>query len=265
MYIHNFNPVLLDFGAIKIHYYGLIFAGLLIATYFIGKWYFTLKEKDARDLDTLFFLCVIGTIIGARLGHVFFYNWRYFMQYPLEIFAVWNGGLSSHGAVIGLAIALFFSFYLLKKSFLFLSDAVSFCGSLAVFMIRIANFINGEIVGRVTDVPWAVVFPCNDLVRGQCGPEPRHPSQLYEALVGILLFIMLFFIIKKGKYRDGLITGLFLTIYFSVRFFLEFFKEYDGDLLLSPLTNGQVLSIPAIFLGIVILAIVLYTAVDKKR
>ncbi len=259
MLVHSFNPVFLEIGPLKIHYYGLIFALLFLASYFLGKWLFRVKRIDLKYLDTSFLLVVLGTIIGARLGHVFFYNLRYFSHHPIEILFVWNGGLASHGAVIGLSAAIYAISRVAKKPFFLISDIVSLCGSLAVFLVRIANFINGEIVGRVADVPWGVVFPCNDLVRGQCGPEPRHPSQLYESLVGLLLFLfLLLFIRKKPHYKDGLLTGIFLLLYFLLRFFLEFFKEYDGDVLFPPLTNGHVLSVPFILIGVWVLIVTQY-------
>lgn len=271
-YIHSFNPIFLDFGIIKIYYYGIIFAILFVLSYFLGRWFFQKKKLPLERLDTCFLLTVLGVVIGARLGHVIFYNVRYFSAHPLEIFYVWQGGLASHGAVIGLFFSILGIVWYLKNSgfvsslkeklFWIIGDIVALCGSLAVFLIRLANFINGEIVGRVTTVPWGIIFPCNGNVRGQCGDEPRHPSQLYEATVGLLLFILLFYIVQKKKYKDGMILGLFLTIYFSLRFILEFFKEYDGDLILAPLTNGHVLSLPFIIVGIVILIRLMR---DQKR
>lgn len=265
MLVHSINPVFLEIGAVKIHYYGLIFAILFIASYFLGRWMFQKKGIDLKYLDTSFLLVVVGTIVGARLGHVFFYNWRYFSQHPLEILFIWNGGLASHGAAIGLTAAIYAIWRITRKPFFVISDIVCLCGSLAVFLVRIANFINGEIVGRVTDVPWGVVFPCNGLVRGQCGVEPRHPSQLYEAFVGLAVFLVLLLIIKaKPAYKSGLLTGIFLTVYFSVRFILEFFKEYDGDVFFFPLTNGHILSIPFILIGISILVMTQYRKPSQR-
>ncbi len=256
MYVHNFDPVFLDLGVVKIHYYGIIFALLFVFSYLLGGWFFEKKGLRSDKIDQIFMYCVLAVVIGARLGHVFFYNWEYFSAHPLEILFVWQGGLASHGALIGLIIAVF----LLKKksgiAVLRLGDLIALCGSLAVFMIRIANFINGEIVGRVTSVRWGVIFPCNDVVRGQCGDLPRHPSQLYESLVGLGLFIFFVFLLRRKKvYPDGFIAGLFLTLYFSIRFFLEFLKEYDGDVILAPWTNGQILSVPAALLGMTLLLI----------
>ncbi len=259
MYIHDLNPFIFNEWGLKIRFYGLFLACCFLLSYFLAKWYLKLYEKSEKYLDLMFMACFLGVVIGARLGYVFFYGWPYFQNHLINIFYIWQGGLASHGAIIGLALAVL---WLAKKTgyrVFFVSDLVCLASTLGVIFVRLGNFINGEVVGRVTSVPWAVVFPCNSYIGENCGSLGRHPSQLYEALLGLGLFIFFFFLIRKFKNNlpTGLITGLFLLLYLGGRFYLEFYKEYTGTVLLSPLTNGQLLSIPFIILGIGILIKVL--------
>lgn len=251
MLTHNIDPVFLEIGALKIHYYGLLYAILFLCSYFIARWFLKKHNHSPDHADNLLLIAVIAVIVGARLGHVFFYNWEYFSQNLMEIFFIWKGGLASHGAVIGLFIAAFVMKKITKVKFWELADLIVLCSSLAVIFIRIGNFINGEIVGRVTDVNWGVVFPCNGLVKGLCGDVVRHPVQLYESFTGVIMAAVLYFLVKKyPNLKSGVLTGVFLIGYFGMRIVVEFFKEFDGDtILFAPLTNGQVLSIPLILGG----------------
>lgn len=258
MFVHNINPVLIEVFGWPIHYYGLMYATLFGCSYFLGRWYLKKHKYNPDYADTLLLVAVIAVIVGARLGHVFFYSWPYYSQHPLEILYIWEGGLASHGATIALVFGAWIMMRLTKIKFWVLSDLVVLGASLGVIFVRIGNFINGEIVGRVTDVSWGVVFPCNGLVRGQCGPELRHPVQLYESVTGLVLFAIMMLILTKSKARrPGLLSAIFLIGYFGTRFVLEYFKEYDGTILIPPFTNGQVLSVPAVLLGIYILYLVL--------
>ncbi|KKP36368.1 MAG: Prolipoprotein diacylglyceryl transferase [Candidatus Peregrinibacteria bacterium GW2011_GWA2_33_10] len=255
MYVHNLNPVLFDFLGLQVRFYGVFLALLFIIGFFLGKWYLKIHDKDPKKVDDLFIVSFISFLIGARLGHIIFYNLSYFLKHPLEIFFIWRGGLASHGAVIGLILGML---YLMKKTnlkFFFISDLFSWVGSLAVFFVRLGNFFNGEIVGRTTDSPLGVIFSCEKYKLNQCSEVPRHPVQLYESVLGICIFIVLSLLVKKYKKKlpFGIITSIFLILYFGGRFLLEFFKEYTGQLILFPLTNGQVLSIPLVLIGILLL------------
>ncbi len=262
MFVHNIDPVLLEIGALRIHYYGLMYAILFLSSYFIGRWYLKRNDKNPDLADNLLLVAVVAVIVGARLGHVFFYSWDYYSQNLIEILYVWEGGLASHGATITLIFAAWYMKRLTKMSYYQIGDLVVLGASLSVILIRIGNFINGEIVGRVTDVAWGVVFPCNGLGRGLCGPEVRHPVQLYESFSGVVIFGLLMWIYTKYKgYKPGLLSGVFLVTYFGARFFIEYFKEYDGTLMLEPFTNGQVMSAPLVIGGLYML----WDVMKKKK
>jgi prolipoprotein diacylglyceryl transferase len=251
MFVHNLNPVLAEFFGLKIYYYGVAYALLFLCSYYVGRWFLRKHGKDPEMADNLLLIAFISVIVGARLGHIFFYSFEYYSQNPIEIFYIWEGGLASHGAAIALILGTWVMMKISKLRFFVLSDLVVICASLSVIFIRIGNFINGEIVGRITDSPLGVVFPCNGLVRGVCGEQMRHAVQIYEALLGVLMFGVLMFLFRKiGVKYPGILTGVFLIGYFGGRFLLEFFKEYDGTLMFPPLTNGHVLSIPMVLLGI---------------
>lgn len=265
MFVHNINPVLLEAFGLRIHYYGLFYAILFLSSYYLCRWYLKKKSFNPDLADHFLLIGVLAVIIGARLGHVFFYSWPYFSQNPIEIFYVWQGGLASHGATIALVLAVPLIRYLTKVSLLIISDIIVWCAAIGTILIRLANFINGEIVGRITDVDWGVIFPCNGLVRGQCGPEVRHPVQLYEGMIGVVVLIAFYFINKKyPKVRNGLYSSLFLIFYFGGRFLIEFFKEFDGTTLFAPLTNGQTLSIPAVIAGLIMLWWTQFKSDNKK-
>jgi prolipoprotein diacylglyceryl transferase len=205
--------------------------------------------------DRLCWFIVLGTLIGARLGAVFFYDWPYFRTHPMEIFKVWNGGLASHGGTIGVAIALYLYILYVKKwvpslSFLTLMDCVSIPVPLAACFIRLGNFVNQEILGTHTLLPWGVIF--GSPVDGS-SPIPRHPVQLYEAISYFLAFVIFYLLWKKGKDRigSGLISGLMFVLIYSSRIILEFWKETQESSLLDSeyLQAGQLLSIPFVLIG----------------
>ena len=205
--------------------------------------------------DKLLWFIVIGTLIGARLGHILFYDWQLFWQHPIEIVKVWKGGLASHGGVCGVFIALYLFYLSIQEdlpslSFLRLLDFVAIPSALAACLIRLGNFMNQEIVGTATNLPWAVVFG-----RAADGslPIPRHPVQLYEAFAYLLTFIFLFSIWKRKKERcgEGFYIGLLFTLVFSARFILEFWKVDQSSLFQTAhLQIGQLLSLPFVLLGI---------------
>jgi prolipoprotein diacylglyceryl transferase len=190
---------------------------------------------------------ILGTVIGARLGHCLFYSPGYYLSNPLEILMVWKGGLASHGATIGILIALYLYTKKKKENILWLLDRIVIVTAIGGASVRFGNLFNSEIIGKATDVPWAFIFTSVDDI-------PRHPAQLYESIAYIILFfILLFLYIKKWKQLNrGFLFGLFLILLFSSRFFIEFYKENQSGFEAGMLLNmGQVLSIPFIITGVI--------------
>jgi len=208
---------------------------------------FSQEKKSENDLNDLVWYMILGTVIGARLGHCLFYNPEYYLSRPLEILQVWKGGLASHGAAIGILTAIYL--YDRKRkgfSFLWLMDRIVITVALAGFFIRMGNFFNSEIIGKPTNADWGFVFVAVDNI-------PRHPAQLYESIAYLMIFIFLFayYFITKGKFKKGLIFGLFLIMVFTFRFFVEFWKENQSLFEEKMFLNmGQLLSIPFVLVGI---------------
>lgn len=248
-------------------WYGLLFATALVVAYRVVGYFFKKEGESEEQLDKLAWYTILGTIIGARLGHVFFYG-PYFDKFidgrlvqegylsnPLNILKIWEGGLASHGAAIGILIAL----YLykrnsgIKRSYLWIVDRIATVSALGGTFVRVGNLINSEIVGKPTDLPWAFQFARNV----EYGLDPRHPTQLYEALCYIIIFFVLFGIYKryKGNTPNGLLLGGFLMMVFTARFVVEFFKEiqvgFEHNLVANyGLNMGQMLSIPFVLIGL---------------
>jgi phosphatidylglycerol:prolipoprotein diacylglycerol transferase len=202
---------------------------------------YQMKKKDfgisRLEVENLYFYLILGLMIGARLGYVLFYDLRTYLSDPLEIFAIWHGGMSFHGGLIGVLIVGILFSWKNKKSFWRVVDLIIVTAPIGLGLGRIGNFINGELYGRVTTIPWGMIFPNG-------GPLPRHPSQLYEsALEGGVLFLILWFI-KDRKLPQGGLLAIFLILYGTFRFFVEFFREPDRQLgfIVGPFTMGQVLS-----------------------
>lgn len=255
-FVDNLNPVLIHLGPLQIHWYGVMYAlSFIIGYYLICH----LAQKRSVPLDRdgvaeLVSYLVAGVLFGGRLGYVLFYNLPYYLHHPTQIVAVWDGGMSFHGGLIGVNIAaLIFS----RKSgvrFLTLADLVVPVVPLGLFLGRLGNFINGELWGRPSNVSWAMIFPRAPLVGGIMAP--RHPSQLYEAaLEGLVLFTVLWTMARKPR-PEGVLLGTFLTLYGLFRCFVEFFREPDPQLGLigGVISMGQILSIPMILLGIGVIA-----------
>lgn len=242
----NADPKIVDLGGLEVRWYGLFFA----LTFFLG---YTLMNKMFKKegvklemLDKLTIYMFFGTLLGARLGHCLFYQPDYYLAHPIEILYVWEGGLASHGAMIGILIALFLFRYKNKMSVLWLLDRIVIVTSLAAFFIRMGNLFNSEIIGTPSDAPWAFVFTRVDNI-------PRHPSQFYEALFYLLVFVFLTIFYRKisAQIKGGLFFGWFLILIFGFRFFVEFIKESQVAFEDSMTLNmGQWLSIPAVLLGI---------------
>ena len=251
------DPILIEYGPLRVSWYGLMYVfGFLIAyclvLYQIRRKNFGLSKPE---IENLFFYLIIGLAVGARLGYVVFYNLGLYFQDPLEIFAIWHGGMSFHGGLIGLVVVGILFARKNNKSFWKLADLLTVTAPIGLALGRIGNFINGELYGRVTQVPWGMVFPSG-------GPLPRHPSQLYEsALEGFLLFAILWRL-KDKKIPEGGILPLFLIFYGIFRFFIEFFREPDAQLgfVLGPFSMGQVLCFLMILGGIA-----LYSFLKKRN
>ncbi|MFQ5729364.1 MAG: prolipoprotein diacylglyceryl transferase [Waddliaceae bacterium] len=219
---------------------------------------YKLQELALYLTDRMTWFIVLGTIVGARLGHVFFYEWPRYQKNPIDIIKVWEGGLASHGAALGIMLAIFLYQRMICKrfpefTFVDLLDILCIPASIAAVWIRIGNFINQEIVGPVTTVPWAIVF--GNPVEGR-GALPRHPSQLYEAAIYLLTFCVLYFLWKKKSaiLKPGTLTGLFMIFVFGSRFLVEFVKNSHSLMIdESFLHAGQYLSLPFILLGCALL------------
>lgn len=246
--VWDVKPHIFEIGTFQLRYYGLLFASAFIAgNYLMGKMFKNDKVPDAW-LDKILVYVLIGTVLGARLGHVFFYDWDYYSQNLGEILMVWKGGLASHGAAIGIIISLWlFSRNVSHKSILWALDRVVIVVALSGLLIRLGNFMNSEIIGTPSDMPWAIIFMQVDSI-------PRHPVQLYEAFTNLFIFIFLNRLYWKNNAGDklGYLFGLFLVLLFSARFVLEFFKYSQGGFesnLGEVLSTGQWLSIPFVLAG----------------
>ncbi len=251
MYTHNLDPVLLNLGFLQIRWYSLAYIFGIIIGWWLGKKiirYFILNknlEFNLNDFDDLITILIFSIIIGGRIGYVIFYDLNYYINNPLDIIKIWEGGMSFHGALIGI---IFGTFLFSKKrniSTFFLLDVIACVSPIGIFFGRIANFINGELVGKVTNASWGVVFPNIDMLL-------RHPSQLYEAILeGIILFIILNIIVFKSKYKIGTCSYLFLIFYGFFRIVAEIFREPDVQLgyFFSLFSMGTILSIFMILTG----------------
>ncbi|HQD36450.1 MAG TPA: prolipoprotein diacylglyceryl transferase [Thermodesulfovibrio thiophilus] len=243
----DISPEIVRIGPLSIRWYGLMYLVGFISSYLIVKREIHRRglrvEKDF--LENLYFYLILGLLIGARLGYIIFYNLPYYLENPLEIFAIWRGGMSFHGGLIGVILAIWFFTRAKKFDFFTLTDMLVLTAPIGLGLGRIGNFINGELYGRITDVPWAMIFPDG-------GPLPRHPSQLYEAtLEGVALFLILWFLKDKFS-RSGVVSSLFLILYGIFRFVVEFFREPDLQVgyILEVFTMGQILCITMIVIGV---------------
>lgn len=243
------GPELLSIGPFSVRWYGLLFAMAFIVGFKIMQWMYKRENKPESDVEQLTIYMIVGTVIGARLGHCLFYNPEYYFANPLEILMVWKGGLASHGASIGILISLYVYTKKKKVSFLWQMDRVVVATALGGSFIRLGNLFNSEIIGKAADVPWAFIFTKVDNV-------PRHPTQLYESLGYLVIFLILFFI-YKNKYKvlnDGFIFGLFLFLLFTFRIIVEFFKENQTGFEEGMAFNmGQLLSVPFVILGVILI------------
>ena len=261
----NFSPVALEIGPLAIRWYALAYmAGLLLGWVWVVQ---ILKRRELwtedppltrQNIDDLIVAAAIGIILGGRLGYVLFYNPGHYLSNPAEILQVWHGGMSFHGGFLGFVIAFLIYAWRKKLPLGAMADLAAASVPIGLFVGRIANFVNGELFGRITDVPWAFVFPAG-------GPEPRHPSQLYEAgLEGIALFVIITIMIFRfgALKKPGLVCGTFIAGYGVARIFAEFFREPDIQIgyLTGGLTMGMILSLPMLLVG----GFLIWRAISRK-
>lgn len=249
-FVWDTDPLLISFGFLKIRWYGLLFASAFIASYSLMSWIYKKEGKNTEELDELLWFTAIGTVVGARLGHCLFYDPLYYLSQPLQILAFWEGGLASHGAIVGIAVSLYLYQRRSPQSYVWFLDRIALVCVLGGALIRVGNFFNSEIVGIPTALPWAVIFSRIDQL-------PRHPVQLYEAISYLLIFSVLlsYYAAVKDKVRPGFIFAASWVAVFGVRFLLELVKTqqagYSHD---SWMSTGQWLSIPFIFVGVLYMA-----------
>jgi phosphatidylglycerol:prolipoprotein diacylglycerol transferase len=257
----HIDPVLVSIGPLQIRWYALAYiVGILL-----GWMYARTIIRDQRlwngpppltvtDYDDFVLWITLGIILGGRIGYVLFYNTAHFLANPSEILQLWKGGMSFHGGFIGCVLAVLLFGWKRRIPVLTLGDITCAVAPIGLFLGRLANFINGELWGRRADVPWAMVFP-------GAGPQPRHPSQLYEAgLEGLLIFLLLWLMIRAGALkRPGLVTGAFAVLYALARSFAELFREPDAQLgfLWGGMTMGMLLSLPLLLAGIAFVIVAL--------
>ncbi len=248
-----FDPVAVELGPLVIRWYALAYIVGLLLGWRLARRLVTRPgwNLTPEGVDDLLFYVTLGVILGGRLGYVLFYQPGYYAANPLEILYVWRGGMSFHGGLVGVLVAALYFARRTGANPLEVADLLAAVAPLGLFFGRIANFINGELWGRPTDVPWAVIFP-------MAGPEPRHPSQIYEALLeGLLLFVLLQFLARRPRRpeQQGVLTGVFLLGYGLARSFVELYREPDPQLgyLWGGLTMGQILSIPLVLAGLYLL------------
>ena len=259
MIIHNIDPTLIDFGFFQIKWYSISYIlGILFGWLYAKKIILKISQNTQgfksikiSEFDDLLIYLVLGIVVGGRFGYIIFYNFEYYSLNLSEIFKIWHGGMSFHGGLIGVIIAtLTFSKYR-KINFFKLSDLIACVAPIGIFLGRIANFINGELFGKITTLPWGIIFP-------NAGNIPRHPSQIYEAaLEGIILFILINFLAFKKNFifKPGYISGIFLILYSILRIFSEIFREPDKHIgyILNYFSMGVLLSIFTLIVGFIII------------
>tara|TARA_Y100001936_G_C15875775_1_gene560126 strand:+ start:18 stop:779 length:762 start_codon:yes stop_codon:yes gene_type:complete len=248
MFINNFDPVALEIFSLEIRWYSLAYIFGILLGWILAKKLFIQDIEIKNKFDDFISYLIIGIILGGRLGYVFIYNLSFYKENPLDILKIWQGGMSFHGGLIGIIFACFiFAKKNNQNSFLYM-DTVALVAPIGIFFGRIANFINSELYGTITDIPWAVKFI-------QIDNLPRHPSQLYEALLeGLCLFLILIYFRNKFLNRPGVISGLFLIFYSIFRFLAEFYREPDQQLgyIFLNLSMGQTISLIFMMSGVIL-------------
>jgi prolipoprotein diacylglyceryl transferase len=249
--VWSVSPEIFPGTGIPVRWYGVLFAASFFFGYLVMLRIFKHEKLPVSLLDKLSMYMLIATVVGARLGHIIFYELDYYLANPMEVLKIWNGGLASHGAAIGILVGLWLFARKTKKTYFWVIDRIVIVVALAGVFIRVGNLMNSEIFGNITNVPWAFIFTHYD-------DEPRHPTQIYEALSYLAIFGLLYWIYWRndGKPRPGFIFGLFLILLFSARFLIEFVKvpqvAFETNMTLN---MGQWLSLPFIAVGLVIVLI----------
>jgi len=243
----DIDPIAFTIGPLAVHWYGLMYLVGFIGFWVLGVWQVRHRQPplSEQQVGDLLFFAVIAVVIGGRLGYMLFYHPGLLAQEPLSLFRIWEGGMSFHGGLVGVLLTLWYYGHRTGAGFLRMGDFAAPMVPIGLGAGRIGNFINGELWGRVTDLPWGMVFP-------HVGPRPRHPSQLYEAfLEGVVLFTVLWLFARRPR-PTGAISGLFLLLYGLLRFLVEFFRAPDphmGFIAFGWLTMGQALSLPMALAG----------------
>ena len=249
-FLHNLDPVLIDFGSVQIRYYGVVFAATLLVAFIFWRKQMLRGGHSTKMTDNFLVWGVLATMIGARVGHCFFYNAEHYIKHPFDVLLFWHGGLASHGATVGLVIATALYAWHNNIHVIEVMDRFSFSAAIASAGIRLGNFLNSEIVGTPTDVPWAVRFK----YFSDAGAVARHPSQLYEFAMGVSVLGLLIVadrLAGREKRPLGLMGGLFFMLYFAGRFGIEFLKEAQTSMReTTGLTMGQYLSIIPFLFGV---------------
>ena len=253
-FIHwNVSPEIFSLGPIHVRWYGLMFAVGFLFGYNHEEKMFKHENLNLKWLESLFIYLIIATVVGARLGHVFFYGWDYYSQHPIEILYVWQGGLASHGGVIGIIIAMaIWSMKVSKRSILWVLDRIVVPSIFVAALIRFGNLMNSEIYGVQTSLPWGFIFERNHEI------VAKHPTMIYESLSYLLIFGVLLYMYWKTKAKDyqGLLVGVFFIMVFTARFFIEFIKEDQEPFEATMSLNmGQWLSIPFVITGIILIVL----------
>ena len=258
MIVHNFDPVLIDLGIFQIRWYSIAYIFGILLGWAYGRKILArvsninnnFNKIKKTDFDDLILYLILGIIIGGRIGYIIFYNLEYYSENFLEIFKVWRGGMSFHGGLLGVIVAIFLFAKKTNNNFFKFSDIIACVAPIGIFLGRLANFINGELYGKISTAPWAVIFPNVDSM-------PRHPSQLYEAILeGVILFIIINYLALKKEliYKTGFISAFFLIVYSFLRIFSELFREPDIQLglLFNNFSMGTFLSLLTIIIGLFI-------------
>ena len=259
MIVHNFDPILVDFGLFQIRWYSIAYILGIILGWIYANWIIVLNERNKysfkqvsrTQFDDFIIYLIIGIVLGGRVGYILFYNFEYYSQNFLEIFMLWQGGMSFHGGLLGVTISIIIFSKKIKINFFKLSDIVSCVAPIGIFLGRLANFINGELYGKVSTLPWTVIFP-------DAGNLPRHPSQIYEAILeGLVLFLLINYLAIKKKFlfRPGYVSSLFLIFYSLLRIFSEIFREPDIHigLFFNYFSMGVILSSVTLLIGFFII------------
>ena len=258
------DPVAISLGPVQIHWYGLMYVVGLVAAWWLGRRRAHRLDLNHDDIGDLIFYGAVGVILGGRLGYALFYGLDQLLANPLWLFRVWDGGMSFHGGLAGVLIAALLFARKHRLAFFQLTDFIAPLVPIGLGAGRLGNFINHELPGRISDVPWAMAFPP---MMG-LGPEPRHPSALYEfTLEGVVLFVMLWWLSRRPRQR-GLISGLFLVLYGAFRFAVEFVRLPDpqlGFIAFGWLTMGQLLTLPMLIAGLALVVWSMRQPVDRAK